>query len=770
MKKKIFICMVFIFLVFFISISWAQVATDKTPSINSWGESTPPADDTSTAFFQFWNEHIDFQTGGKSWYYPHATRNQRIGSYENCWHDYIDGGYYNDIRSYFNSIGVHRDSAFSHYVENTYQSIGGVGLFVPGWNPSSNDQNNDWVRDWDADYDYDANFSVDYTDDYIEDAGGGQQGSWTTNMWQNDYVKLGWGGNGDTVSFTVASNTTSRIYVDGEIPTHSYTWFIVDDASASDHNAVAMVDSVAHIILYSTTPGYQRVPFNVLDSRVQAWAGKNQATTARSIKSQYPYPGLREDNIFKHYPWGKQIIVMGGQSLENFEDYWITGFRDFLSEIKDSCGEDVLVYGNITNYLEVVMDTLIGNLGGTGPALDGFWMEFGLRATHSRSNWNAYKNTIERRKGVAKYQFLHGKYEFVEGDTSRAILVDLAQYYLVRDLTDSIYFLYDTDPQYGVGFGDTTRWWRGIMSVNMGLPIDTSSEVYESGVYIWKRPFENGLVIYKPRPGDGSNYTDSTLHSLGGYYYRLDIDGNINPPNSISSLYIKNAEGVILLNSGEAQSQLYPPQPLFPQNDATVDTSQLILVVRNTQDSAGRPLIYEFQLDSVEQFNSEFKKQSSPLELGIGEGDTTFWPIPNKSDLSVGKDYYWKCRAYVALDPSVKSDFFDPPYKFSISDPSVDSSDTNTSDKINGSIHVFPNPFKPSKGDSFITFRNIPLYSRITITTLSGELVRELSNNTTTDVIWDVKNRGGKDLSSGTYFYRVDFSSGSSTGKLTVIR
>jgi predicted secreted protein len=69
-----------------------------------------------------------------------------------------------------------------------------------------------------------------------------------------------------------------------------------------------------------------------------------------------------------------------------------------------------------------------------------------------------------------------------------------------------------------------------------------------------------------------------------------------------------------------------------------------------------------------------------------------------------------------------------------------------------------------------MTFRNIPLSSKITITTLSGELIRELSGNTTTDVVWDVKNQQGGFLASGAYYYRVDFPSGSTSGKLAIIK
>ena len=56
--------------------------------------------------------------------------------------------------------------------------------------------------------------------------------------------------------------------------------------------------------------------------------------------------------------------------------------------------------------------------------------------------------------------------------------------------------------------------------------------------------------------------------------------------------------------------------------------------------------------------------------------------------------------------------------------------------------------------------------------TPAGDLVRTLKNAGGTGVLeWDVRNRGGEEVSSGTYIYRVERNNGDSMyGRLTIIR
>jgi hypothetical protein len=863
MKKRFIIYIFCLFLFYFISVSWAEGATDKS-AYNLYGHSTPSTPFASW-FCTFWDEHIDWQTTGKDEYYNCSTRNQVVGSYElaHIW----TGSDLAWMFAYFDSAGVHRDSGLAHFSQNTYYRPNHLTddgkRLVPGWD-KRNDVNGNWQRDWDADYDYNnatTNFTIQRTSApyYIQDAGGGQSAiSWTANKWQNAYVKMGWGGDADTFATTVDSSTTTRLYLHSQPSSHTYLWFIVDNPSAVNHNAVAMRDTCARI---RTSVSWDYYLINCRYWKMREFAGRFFHARVKSGPAQRAdiYP----DDVLKTCctwscgsGWCDQIDMGGGcqEGLDD-DDIWRPAQRTYLHQIKDSLGTDGFLLANVYEAHDG-WDTII-----SGGSVDGLWHENWIDGNDYASHWANYYNNI--RKWMASpyrynLHFLHAPGGTTNGSASRHRINSYAQYLLMYQ--DSVYFLYDCSPSYGIQLGDTTNWWFGLMSVNIGMPTDTTVEVSENGADVWKRTFTNGYVVWKPLPSSSSNYTDVTTHALPRYYYRLDINGSITG-DSINQISLRNAEGVILLSTGGGSpSEISPPQPLSPQNGATVDTTQPTLIIRNTQDSLGRPLLYYFELDSNYQFNTQAKKESTPFELETGPDSTTKWTVPTQLSSGI---YYWRSRAYTNTYPSdtsqsslvyhfqISTSIGDSLYslylnspvgdeivtslrpaliaqfihngfdrerirtKFEISEESsFDPGRTIFSPYVNipenlliswttdrdlkegkryfwrvnvydldllvgtsdpgsfftGSIHVFPNPFKPSQGDSFITFRNIPLNSKIIITTLAGELVRELSGNTSTDVIWDVKNQQGKSLASGAYYYRVDFPSGSTIGKLAIIK
>ncbi len=85
-------------------------------------------------------------------------------------------------------------------------------------------------------------------------------------------------------------------------------------------------------------------------------------------------------------------------------------------------------------------------------------------------------------------------------------------------------------------------------------------------------------------------------------------------------------------------------------------------------------------------------------------------------------------------------------------------------------IHAFPNPFRAADGHSFITFTELPGDSEISISTISGNIVRTESDMGPGDWVWDVKNDNGKNLASGVYLYVVEYPGGHFRNKVMVIR
>ncbi len=93
-------------------------------------------------------------------------------------------------------------------------------------------------------------------------------------------------------------------------------------------------------------------------------------------------------------------------------------------------------------------------------------------------------------------------------------------------------------------------------------------------------------------------------------------------------------------------------------------------------------------------------------------------------------------------------------------------------------IHTVPDPYYVTSAldravtNKVIQFVNVPTTATIRIYTVSGVLVRVLTNNTTTNfgtVNWDVRNRSNQYVASGVYFYNVESGGVSRTGRMTIV-
>lgn len=68
---------------------------------------------------------------------------------------------------------------------------------------------------------------------------------------------------------------------------------------------------------------------------------------------------------------------------------------------------------------------------------------------------------------------------------------------------------------------------------------------------------------------------------------------------------------------------------------------------------------------------------------------------------------------------------------------------------------VFPNPLRPARGDTGMTFTNLPGGTRLRICTVLGELVRDLSTDSAGMARWDGLNSSGQRAASGVYLVYV---------------
>jgi len=91
-------------------------------------------------------------------------------------------------------------------------------------------------------------------------------------------------------------------------------------------------------------------------------------------------------------------------------------------------------------------------------------------------------------------------------------------------------------------------------------------------------------------------------------------------------------------------------------------------------------------------------------------------------------------------------------------------------DSVN-TAYVYPNPCNLRKGCTGLTFTRLTLHATVKIYTISGEHLRTIIKDTTTDSVgWDLKTKDGKYVASGLYLYFIDGGNSQKKGKIIIVR
>ncbi len=86
-------------------------------------------------------------------------------------------------------------------------------------------------------------------------------------------------------------------------------------------------------------------------------------------------------------------------------------------------------------------------------------------------------------------------------------------------------------------------------------------------------------------------------------------------------------------------------------------------------------------------------------------------------------------------------------------------------------VSVYPNPFLLSRNEAEVIFDSLTATSTVSIFTVNGELVREISSEGSGRKEWNGRNQGGNLVASGVYIWVVRDKNGNSRrGKIAVIR
>jgi hypothetical protein len=87
-----------------------------------------------------------------------------------------------------------------------------------------------------------------------------------------------------------------------------------------------------------------------------------------------------------------------------------------------------------------------------------------------------------------------------------------------------------------------------------------------------------------------------------------------------------------------------------------------------------------------------------------------------------------------------------------------------------GARHVFAAPNPVRAGVSEVVFAEAQAATRVRVYDLEGELVADLSGGAGGAVRWNLRDRGGRQVASGTYVFIAEDASGAKRGHLVVAR
>ena len=528
------------------------------------------AEGYSISFMNWMNEHIDYQYWGRTMLARYYTRNQPLGEYYVIQSDIFGSPRYNDLINYFQSRGFNPEDAFTHWNKNTVQTAGSppISYLMPGWDPL-NDPGGDYTRNWSSDYSKTNNdFTINYSSNSITHSGK----NWTANQWAGDIVRLGWGSFDDTkIDFTVASNTSNTIYVSGTIPNRTYLYYFVDDKDAPNHNAVAKIKFDSRMYAHGWSSGspsadFSGIRFDISNENVRNWTAgylSNLLKAQREGPNAYNGPlSVQEDDI---------KLGLGGDNQFMTDISW-TEIQNRILEPGMKNSPNL----NFTNSLKLTyqktrqsmtanvsgISYLCGNIGGRvgtypdrmDPIIEE--MDCIFNEGFVSTQWGAFATL---KTGLEKYQSW-GKISFIHASTGLDRIYSLAAYYIVKDA--NTYYMYDTNPDYGVRLGNPDNWWYGLMEVDIGMPSGPANTIAVGSSQAWQRDFTKGKVFLKPT-GNGSTMTIN----LGGSYYRLDVSGN-PIGGAITSLTLNENEGAVLVPTSDVNDEKNPIPLSFelPQN------------------------------------------------------------------------------------------------------------------------------------------------------------------------------------------------------------
>jgi uncharacterized repeat protein (TIGR01451 family) len=163
----------------------------------------------------------------------------------------------------------------------------------------------------------------------------------------------------------------------------------------------------------------------------------------------------------------------------------------------------------------------------------------------------------------------------------------------------------------------------------------------------------------------------------------------------------------------------------------------------------------------------------------IIENGVVIWQIPKDMELKPGEKLIIEFKVKISktdgiglITNTVSADYQDEYYNDTFGNGRHPVITSNINEYPEEPIIAYPNPYKISEKSKVIKFVNLPPNCTVQIYTISGEGVISLNTLAGSRVVWDGKNRNGREVSTGIYYYVVlnKYSKQVVKGKIFIIK
>lgn len=348
---------------------------------------------------------------------------------------------------------------------------------------------------------------------------------------------------------------------------------------------------------------------------------------------------------------------------------------------------------------------------------------------------------------IYKPEFFNDKYSYYEADN---FYVDENGIHLSdSESYDSLLM----DLKFVGDSSDTTFSVSGLLTINNSTPTHPCYAIAVASDDEWD---EDTDLLQYIAPADSNGFYK--INNLPEGSYRILALSDNSPSTFYFDTYQWQNASVIQVNSniGEVNIDLFP---LLNNNNGLNNITGVITNQNSIPLSNSLVMLY-----------SDNGVRNFAVTNSLGEY-TLYNNQPGDYSLFVNRIYYK--NGLSNLNISTVSETYESNFQLEIADNAAIAQENSSESNIIRLLGNYPNPFNPQTEIVFELKTEVP-HIKLSIFNVKGELVNEIFSDAAgkgiNKVVWNGKNSFDKNVSTGLYFYSIEYHNESISGKMLLLK